>query len=293
MLNLTAMPLSKTIILSYLILFLSLASKAQDDKNSESKKSYFKFSVGYLSNAVYYGRKDSLALPYIIPSISYNDKSGFYLEASLSYLASAGESQVDAGAITAGYEFDSKNEKLSGSVYASKFFTSSSSYSVHGEVKGAVGTSLNYKAGPVSIDGGADISFAKKSDVGINLGLSHAFEFDNGNFAIRPTAMVNAGTQNFYGDYFTNRKFSTKRKRRQTSNPNAINVIVVKKNFSVLDYELSLPVNYDKIKWGLFLTPTFSLPVSGFKYSINNGLTYRTEVLSNTFYVEVGGYIKF
>ena len=104
------MPLSKTAIPFFLILFIPLTSIAQDNKDPDTKKSYFKFSASYLSNAVYYGRKDSLALPYIMPSISYNDKSGFYIEASLSYLASAGESQVDAGAITAGYEFESKNE---------------------------------------------------------------------------------------------------------------------------------------------------------------------------------------
>ena len=287
------MPSTKTVVLSVLIVFTALSSKAQDSTNPGNKRSYFKFSASYISNAVYYGRKDSFALPYIIPSISYNDKSGFYLEASLSYLASSAESQVDAGAITAGYEFNSMNEKLSGSVYASKYFTSSSSYSVHSEVKGAIGSSLYYKFGPVSLNGGADISFSNKTDVGVNLGLSHQFEFDNGNFAITPTALVNAGTQNFYEDYFTNRKFSVKRKRRQTTNPNAIKVIVVSKKFAVLDYEFSLPVNYDMAKWGLFVTPTYSLPVNGFKYSLNNGLTYRTEVLSNTLYAEVGGYIKF
>ena len=287
------MSLTKTTLLSFLILFVSLSSGAQDKKAPEPKKSYFKFSASYLSNAVYYGRKDSFAVPYIIPAISYNDKSGFYLEGSLSYLSSSGASQIDAGAITAGYEFNSADEKLSGSVYAAKFFTSSSSYSVHGEVKEAIGSSLNYKAGPVSINGGADISFATKTDLGVNFGLSHEFEFDNNSFAITPTALVNAGTQNFYEDYFTNRKFSAKRKRRQTTNPNAIQVIVVAKKFAILDYELSLPINYDKAKWGLFFTPTYSIPVNGFKYSINNGLTYRTEVLSNTFYAEVGGYIKF
>ena len=152
---------------------------------------------------------------------------------------------------------------------------------------------MYYNAGPVSLDGGADISFSTKTDIGLNLGLSHAFEFDNGNFAITPSALVNAGTQNFYESYFTNRKYSVKRKRRQTTNPTAIKVIVVAKKFSILDYELSLPVNYDKAKWGLFFTPTYSLPVNGIKYSLNNGLTYKTETLSNTFYVEVGGYIKF
>lgn len=287
------MLLTKTTLLSFLILLITLSSKGQSDINSEQKKSYFKFSISYLSNAVYYGRKDSFTLPYIIPSLSYHDKSGLYLEGSLSYFASSGQSQIDAGSITAGYDFNSVNEKISGSVYASKYFTSSSSYSVHGEVKGGIGSSLYYKAGPVSINGGADVSFSTKTDIGLNLGLSHAFEFGDGSFAITPSALVNTGTQNFYEGYFTNRKYSAKRKRRQTTNPNATKVIVIKKNFSVLDYELLLPVNYDNAKWGLSFIPTYSVPVNGFKYSINNGLTYRTETLSNTFYFEVGGYIKF
>ena len=287
------MPISKTFIIFFLISITGLSTSAQESTNEGMKKSFVKFSISYITNAVYYGRKDSFALPYIIPSISYHDKSGFYLEGSFSYLAISGESQIDAGTVTAGYEFSSQNEKLSGDVYASKFFTSSSSYSVHGEVKGAAGTSLNYNLGPVSLIGGADVSFSTKTDVGVNLGLSHAFEFDNGNFAITPTAVANAGTQNFYQDYFTNRKYSVKRKRRQPANNTAIKVIIVDKKFSILDYELSLPVNYDQDKWGLFFTPTYSLPVNGFKYSLNNGLTYRSETLSNSLYVEVGGYIKF
>jgi len=287
------MLLTKTTVLSILIVLISFTSKGQDISDVQQKKSYFKTSASYLSNAVYYGRKDSLALPYIIPSISYHHKSGLYLEGSLSYLVSPDLSQIDAGTITAGYNFNSVNEKLLGSVYASKFFTSGSSYSVHGEVKGAVGSSIYYKLNPVAIDGGANISFSGKTDVGLYLGLSHEFEFGDGDFAIAPSGLVNAGTQNFYEGYFTNRKYSLKRKRRQSSNPNATKVLVISKSFSVLDYELSLPVNYDKAKWGLFFTPTYSLPVNGFKYSINNGLTYRTEDLSNTFYVEAGGYIKF
>lgn len=272
---------------------MSLSSKAQDAKVPEPKKSYFKLSASYLSNAVYYGRKDSFAVPYITPTISYYDKSGFYIEGSLSYLSTAGASGFDAGAISAGYEFNSSNEKLSGAVYASKYFTSTSSFSVHGEVNSELAASLDYNTGPVTINSGADISFASKTDFGVNLGLSHNFGFDDDHLGITPTFLFNAGTQKFYEDYYTKRKFSAKRKRRQTTNSNAIQVIVVAKKFAILDYELSLPINYDKAKWGLFFTPTYSLPVNGFQYSINNGLTNRTEVLSNTFYAEVGGYIKF
>lgn len=291
------MPFSKTILnrFAFLIfLFISTSAAAQDPTDTVSTpKSYFKFSLGYLSNAVYNGRRDSAVLPYLRPSISWHDKGGLYIEASLSYLAGT-DAGIDAGEIAAGYEFESKNGKLSGDLNASKYFTNQSSYSVHGEINGAIGSSLYYNTGPVSVTGGANISFSGNTDIGVDFGLSHPFQFgDNKSWSITPSALVNAGTQNFDKNYFTNRKFSKQRKRRSTSDPAAVKVIVVTKSFAVLDYELSLPLDYAGHKWGLFLTPTFSIPMNGFKYSLDNGVTYRSENLVTSFYAEVGAYVKF
>lgn len=281
-----------TSVFSVIILFTSTVYGQKTDSTG-IQKSYFKFSLSYLTNSVDYGRKDSLGLPYITPEISYHDKSGFYLAGSLSYLAGTG-AQVDGGSLSAGYEFNSKNDKLSGEIYASKYFVSSSSYSVKGEVTAEVAGSLDYNTGPVTINSGLDFAFSAKTDVAINAGLSHVFEFgQNKSWAITPSALVNAGTQNFYESYFTNRKFSQKRKKRATQTTNTVNVIIKHKSFAVLDYELSAPIDYAGQKWGLFLTPTFSVPKNGFTYSLNNGATYKTENLSNSFYVEVGAYIKF
>ena len=263
------------------------------DSSTAPRHSYFKFSLSYLSNAVYYGRKDSSVLPYLNPSISWHDKGGFYVEGGLSYLAGEG-AQIDAGELTAGYEFESKSSKLSGDLYATKYFTANSSYSVKGEVKGSLGASLDYNLGPVSVNSGADVSFSANTDVAINLGLSHAFELGaDKNWTVNPSLLANAGTENFYGDYLKNRKYSQRRRRRSSSTPAAGNIIVISKGFAILDYELSLPVEYTGHKWGLFFTPTFSIPQNGFKYSINNGVTYQTEKLSNSFYAQLGAYVKF
>ena len=125
------MKLSKAeFIRSAIFIFLFNSSVYAQNLDSENvKKSYFKFSLSYLTNSVYLGRKDSLVIPYISPEISYHDKSGFYIAGSLSYLAGTG-AQVDEGSVTAGFEFNSTNEKLSGDVYATKYFVSSASYSV-------------------------------------------------------------------------------------------------------------------------------------------------------------------
>ena len=279
----------KPILLSASLLLMTAVSSAQELSDS-TPNSYFKFSVSWLSNSVYFGRKDSLPVPYIIPSLSYHDKSGFFIEGSLSYLATQ-QGQIDAGDLTAGYDFHSKDQNFSGELYATKYFVSNSSYSVKGEVKAALGTYLDYNTGPVTFNGGADLAFSGKTDIALSLGISHAFELGaDKHFAITPSALLNAGTENFYSSYFTNRKFSSARRRRVvTSN----SVVVIQKSFAILDYELSLPLNYDNSKWGLFITPIYSIPQNPFMYSLNGGVTYRTEVLSNTFYAEAGAYIKF
>src|SRR5476651_1404900 len=109
---------------------------AQDKKTDSTKEtSYFKISGSYLSNAVYNGRKDSLATPYITPSFGYYDKSGFYVSGSLSYLASAKESRIDLFSLDAGYDFNFTN-KFSGSVYASKSFYNQASTAIQSDIKG-------------------------------------------------------------------------------------------------------------------------------------------------------------
>src|ERR1022692_354797 len=50
------------------------------------KKSYFQADVSFLSNNIFFGRKDSIATLYITPSFGYYHKSGFFVSALASYL---------------------------------------------------------------------------------------------------------------------------------------------------------------------------------------------------------------
>lgn len=274
------------------LLFGSFSLKAQQQPEaSEAKTSYFKASANYLSNSVYYGRRDSLTLPYLSAAISYHHKSGLYAEASLSYLASKEQSQLDATTITAGYNFHNNSEKLYGDLYAYKSFNNTASYSVKSEINGGAGAYLSYDTKPATFALGADVSFSTKTDVGVNLGISHIFSFTTSSgWSVVPSAAINAGTQNFYESYFANKKYSVKRRRR--GGTNQVTVAVIKKDFGVLDYELSSPVYYDGKEWGLSFTPTYAMPVNPVQFSIN-GIPFKTEKLSNSFYAEVGGYIKF
>src|ERR1700674_4101386 len=88
-----------------LSLFLGNVSFGQKhpDEDIFPKKSYWQAGINYLSDNVYLGRKDSVKIPYISPSIGYYDKSGFYVNGSLSLLPSSGNSHIDMASLEAGY----------------------------------------------------------------------------------------------------------------------------------------------------------------------------------------------
>ncbi len=291
--------------------FSSNSSSAQND--SSSKKSFFKVNVNYLSDAVYFGRKDSSTVPYLRSSITYNDKSGFYIAAGMALLVSANEpARIDLFNIDAGYDFSIN--KLDAGIYASRFFYSNASYAVGSELKGLLGVYLGYNLGPVTLNAGGDLLFSTNTDFSTNLGLSHAFESgeENNKWTIAPTAQVNAGTQYFNEAYYEFRKFTFptaasnsgsgngKGKGRGHSNSSnsgggtttTVKTVTFydKNKFTILDYEFSLPVNYDAKRWGLYALPTVAVPTNAASYAIDNAI--QKESLSNSFFIEIGAYVK-
>ena len=92
----------------FIVLLPLLAFAQQDQKKADEKKSYVLTDISFVSDAVFMGRKDSISAPYLLPSIGYYDASGFYADASLSYLTHSEESRVDLFLLTAGYRFESK-----------------------------------------------------------------------------------------------------------------------------------------------------------------------------------------
>jgi hypothetical protein len=287
---------------------------AQEDSATDAKKSYFKFSVNYLSNAVYSGRKDSARVPYFRPSLGYYHKSGLFLNSELALLVSPDEpKRIDLITLQAGYNF-SINNKIDGGVYASKFFYSTASFAVNSEAKGSVGGYLGYNAGPVSLNVGSDLFFSTKTDVNANASISHEFETgdENNKWTFNPTAQLNAGTQYFNQAYYEYRKFTF-----ATSNPNrgssggngrgrghsngsnsgttttTVKTLAFKDSnrFTILDYEFSLPINYNVKRLTFFAVPVVAVPVNAATYVVDN--VPQKENLATTFFIEVGAYIKF
>ncbi len=290
---------------------------AQTDSAAENpKKSFFKLNVNYLSNSVYSGRKDSATVPYLRSSIGYFDKSGFYISSGVALLASVTEpARIDMVNIDAGYNFSLK--KLDAGVSVSKFFYNNASFAVGSELKGLVGVYAGYNFGIVSVNAGGDLLFSNNTDINANIGLSHEFETgkENNKWTFNPAAQLNAGTQYFNEAFYEFRKFTfatsnsgsgsnnSHGKRKGHSNTNnsgsSSSTTTTAKTltfndgnrFTILDYEFSVPVNYDAKHWGLFAVPVVAVPVNPASYAVDN--IAKKEILTTSFFVEIGGYVKF
>ncbi len=277
-----------------LLLLFSPASLFAQKDSAASTTSYWQADITYLSNNVYLGRKDSLRLPYLTPSLTYFHKSGLYVSGGVSYLAASGSSRIDLSYIDAGYSFSLNN--FEGQVSATKYFYSSQSTNVNADVKAGLDLYAAYDFGSIKPSAEATLNIGKLTDYILTLGLEHSFDAGDG-FEITPSVFMNAGTQNAYNSYYNQRRFAVRKKKARTRNPvSEINASVQNAAaFKILDYEASVPVSYKLQHFTFNVTPAVALPVhpAVIQYTVKNGAgnsrsaTY-TESLQNCFYWSAG-----
>ena len=289
--------------------FFSVQAQSTKKTKGDSAISYFRIDASYLSNYVYNGRQDSLKTPYLTPTIGYYDKSGLWISGSLSYLANPTESRIDLYSLDIGYDFD-LTDHFSASVYAEKSFYNEASTVINSALKGSMGSTMSYDLDFLQLNAGIDILFSTKADIATNIGLSHAFYIgEKANlFTITPTVTTNLSTLHYYEGY-ANRK-AGKKANQVIPNLQSITVETTVNNnqFTFMDYEISLPFSYDSKKIGFFITPTFAIPKNPIYTSTtttiklrngtqtsqtNDSTPWEEKNLTNTFYAEIGFYLKF
>jgi hypothetical protein len=298
--------------LSFYILFLIISGNCiAQNRNDESldSKSYLKLMSSYLSNSIYYGRTDSLALPYFTPSLTYFNKSGFYVGGSLSIYTGIGKKRIDLYSIDLGYDFD-LNDHLNVSIYANKSFYNSNSTAIKSDISSSAGANLSYDFSYLEINAGTYVLFSQKSDIGFNFGLSKAIEIgdsENG-VALTPYFTTYFSTLHFYEGYTTRK--SGRILARTFPNFQSSQSITVVNNpgLKLMDYEFSLNLDIEQEKWGGFIYPFLAIPrnpiytttsttvklINGTQYSTSNNSTpYSEKALKSRFFVEAGLYLKF
>jgi len=276
---------------SIILLLLAQLIFAQDAQDSDSvsathkRKSYLKAEISYLSDNVYLGRSDSVKTPYITPSLTYHHKSGLFAGAGANLLGTTGN--LDMFNITGGYALSKGN--WDAEIVANKYFYSSSSYTVRSEMKGDISLYSGYDLGFIEPSINAGITFGDATDYSATFGLEHEFSFLNDNFSVTPGVFTTAASQNYYNAYYQKRRYSTNRKGKTVQQDVSASTEDAAK-FRILDYELSLPLEYRQKRMTFSFTPTYAIPVNpnSVKITVTTPNAQRTkiayETLTNRFF---------
>lgn len=260
-------------------------------EKSNDEESYFLMDLSYMNDAIFMGRRDSIAAPYLLPSIGYYDKSGFFADATASYLTSSEEQRVDLFYITAGYLFDANN--WSGGFSGTAYFYNEASYNVQSEVVADITGLLSYDFKVLELTLYASSYFNKNSSPDLFFGFmaDKTLYSTDRNFLITPRVAVFAGSQYFYEEYYTtsrlgNRKSSGSGQGGMTTETVTNVQIAEASQFNILNVELSLPMQYHLNHFILSFTPTLALPQTRATLTTDTG-TYQ-EDLESVFYWSVG-----
>jgi hypothetical protein len=281
--------------ISIIIQLQTNAQKRADDSLLLSKISYWQASVNYLSDNVYMGRRDSVKIPYITTLLGYYDKSGFFASASLSYLPSSANSRIDLVTLEGGYSFILNN--LDGQLSVSKYFFNRQSTNIRSEIKAGVAGEAAYDLGIIKPTIQTMLSFGIATDFALGLGFEHSFYALEDDLDITPGFVVNGSTQNYYEAYYNLRRYNGKRKRKTTgiSYYDISADVSGASKFQLLDYELSVPINYTIHKFTLNFSPTLTIPLNPahiiYTITPSTGTPYKrkfNEKLSDDFFFQAG-----
>ena len=266
---------------------------AQNDQKtaaeiSDKQESFILADMSYINDAVFMGRRDSIAAPYIFPSIGYYDQSGFFADASLSYLVGSEENRVDLVLATLGYTFS--GEKLGGGISGTAYFFNDDSYNVKSEVLGDISGFLSYdfKVLEASLMASTYFNEGSSADIFAGFMLDKIFYSNDKRFLIDPSISVYAGSQYFYQEYYRTSRLGNRKGQGQGSNGSVSTAVEIQEasKFNILNVELSLPVQYYHKQFIFSFTPVLALPQSS--ATITTEDTVIEEDLESTFYFTAG-----
>ncbi|PTM05003.1 MAG: hypothetical protein DA407_12635, partial [Bacteroidetes bacterium] len=241
-----------SVLLLFIINFSVLGQNTSesDDQSKSKEPSYVSLSLVFISDAVYYGRKDSISAPYLYPSITYYNKSGLYLTGSLSYLTKPDEGRVDLFLGTVGYDFTV--DKFRSDISFTKYFFNTDSYNVISEVEADITAMAEYDFDLLNLGLSLTTFFNSdsSSDFFLSSEISHDFVTKKKDFQITPTFGVYFGSQNFYEEYYLNNRFGNGRGNASGTGQDIIGTtatsVVVNESdkFGLMSFEFSVPAWY-------------------------------------------------
>jgi len=281
-------------LLSVLIGWSPEVILAQSQKfmyDSTGEKSQVRVGLKYTNDYFYMGRSDSAIAPYLSPTLTYYHKSGFFLHSSLSYLTAKGEGRIDMITLAGGYDYYRNNLTLGISLL--QYFFSDESYNVLAEMSTYLNGYLGYDFRWFNTYIDASLGFSENTDLFLGVEINRTFYLLNYKLLITPSVYMNAGSQAYYNQYYTNRSTQTgagkgkgKASPQQPSTPTQSPQILAATEFQFLDYEAGMNLTYKIQKIRLFVDGTWTFPINPATIVTDTGV-YEEE-LKNGFFWSTG-----
>jgi hypothetical protein len=302
------------VFLLFFALLASLLVAAQPMRKSIAKNdsTNFKIQTNYLSNYVYNGRSDSLKAPYFYTTATVNFTNGLYASFSLNYLLTPGQTGYDFSELDLGYYYYI-GEKISGEVYGAKYFYSSGSNLLSGNISSDIGFTFNYELPFINFHNSFDVFFSNKADMQLVPGFEKEIMLNSTNhntLSVTPAIYSSFSSLNFYESTISRRLNgirNPKIKQPPTAGTLQSTTTVNQKGFKLLSLELAMPVSYDTKNWNISLTPTYAIPfnkisttsvntstINGISKKVTiNSTPYSENNLANIFFFDIGITYKF
>lgn len=267
--------------------------------DTATEKGSFKFGVDFISDNVFLGRSGPVATPTIGATAKYTLKSGLFFSSTIDFIPNnTTASKFDGGDFAAGWNFDI-TDNLSAGASFTKLFYNNNSNQIGSTISSIFSANLDYNISDIITPSiGIDYNNNKagiSNDFFINLGISHDFIarkiFGEKDFIlIAPTLAANIGTQNFYDAYVTKKVFKSKA-RTAAQDQLIANFESSLNQTKLLDYEVSVPIEYKAGHFIFTFTPTYSFVENGFKPAAAAALGLTNA--SSVFYFTTGLSLKF
>jgi hypothetical protein len=244
-----------TTLLCLLFIIIAGGAKAQTDSTG-SKKMQFKLSANYNSNLHYYGRTDSLRSTGFFPMGELWITPQFYINAAPVFVTNALQSFDYAGTVTT-MGFLKSSKKWMRHFYVLKPFYETGSTLVQSALKAQSGATFTRLGKRLNLTAGADVKWSNQMDIGATAGLDHIFRIENRNknvLVIDPSVYAFAGTRQF------SKTYTKKKSRGLLLPPSEQRITETENTFSLLAYEVSVPLIYAKGHWQVLATPSYVLP---------------------------------
>jgi len=263
-------------MLRYLLFFTIIINTAR----AQDSLTHLNIGVTANSGLNYFGRVDSLHSSAVIPFIGVSFKNGLYLNANVVFIHNKLQSEYAATLVEGGYNFRNRKNSWAGNISTTRFFYQDNTDLLQSAVKQSITASVTQLNKIVNITLGGDVKFSDQADPGLQAGLDHIIRwtkvFHKGVIVLDPSAYVYAGTQHFTQSYLQQKNFLFLPAGQEALTKEG-------RQFSVLSYELSLPVVFAYKKFAFILSPAYVLPQHLLTAGEAQDLFYTTATVKFTF----------